>query len=195
MSTTSSSATLTTGDTQRVSVRSHGAQGQRPSEESSLSRDGHYVAFSSTSGLVPADDNRRIDVYVRNLVTQRTRLVSVAQDGSAAGGDPTNSSVSPSISASGRYVAFSSLADDLVAGDAGGHRDVFVRDRRDGRTILASVSTSGEQGNSASFAPSLSSNGQHVTFGSYATNLAGGPFVDGASNTYLRLRFAAPTGP
>lgn len=182
---------LLTGETVRASVRSHGAEGLRPSEESSLSGDGHYLAFSSRSRLVPADHNRTIDVYVRNLVTNRTRLVSVATDGSAAGGDDLSwVEASPSISDSGRYVAFSTRADDIVAGDSGDHRDIFVRDRRDNRTILASVSTSGEQANGDSLSPSLSANGRHVTFSSYGTNLVAG-LPDPASETYLRLRYAS----
>ena len=96
-----------------------------------------------------------------------TVRVSVA----AGGGDTSANSNWPSVSADGRYVAFSSWADNLVPNDANGESDVFVRDLQTGTTRLASVASDGTQANGASFTPSISADGDVVAFRSDATNL------------------------
>ena len=83
-------------------------------------------------------------MFVRDRETGATERVSVASSGAQAG----FGSVGPSISADGRLVAFQSIAADLVASDTNGAAtDVFVHDRKTGRTELVSVSTGGVQGN------------------------------------------------
>ena len=97
------------------------------------------------------------------------------------GGDPNSDSFSPSISATGRYVAFSSLASDLVPGDGNSFRDVFVRDLVAGTTTRASVDTGGGAPNGDSFVPSISATGRYVAFYSYASDLVpgdGNGFID-----------------
>jgi Tol biopolymer transport system component len=123
-----------TGETKRVSVASDGVQADadgfdRPSRWSSfmsrpyLSADGRYVAFTSrASNLVENDWNTVSDVFVHDVVTGTTSRVSVSADGREANG----ASVVSGISADGRLVAFTSLADNLVPGDSNGGRDVFV---------------------------------------------------------------------
>jgi Tol biopolymer transport system component len=98
-----------------------------------------------------------------------TERVSVT----GAGGQADGMSLDPSISASGRFVAFTSLAANLVAGDTNGYSDVFVHDRRTGRTTRVSVSSRGRQGDRGSYAAAISASGRHVAFCSYASNLAG----------------------
>src|SRR4051794_19740011 len=96
-----------------------------------VSADGRFVAFiSCASNLVTGDTNRKRDVFVRDRWHGTTRRVSVRSDGGQDNGD--NDFVS--ISADGRYVAFSSAASDLVARDTNGSGDVFVRDRFLGTT-------------------------------------------------------------
>jgi Tol biopolymer transport system component len=80
----------------------------------------------------------------------------------------------PSITDNGRFVAFESPAPDLVEGDRNGHVDVFLRDRRRGKTTLLSVSSEGTQGNDESSFPAISANGRFVAFSSLASNLVGG---------------------
>jgi Tol biopolymer transport system component len=86
-------------------------------------------------------------------------------------------STDPSISADGRYVAFTSYASNLVAGypkptGAGGSPDVFVRDLQTGITRLVSVSADGTSaGNSNSCSPVISADGRYVLFHSWANNL------------------------
>ena len=78
---------------------------------------------------------------------------------------------SPSISAEGRYVAFASLATDLVPGDSNELCDVFVHDQQTGQTTRISVASDGRQGNGDSIEPSISADGRYVAFESRATNL------------------------
>ena len=140
--------------------------------EASLSAGGRYVAFASKStNLVRADDDRVEDVFVRDLKTGRTALVSRSQgrDGAPAHGDSSH----PSISADGRYVAFESYASDLGPGDQGRFPDVFVRDMRSGRVYLASrASHNGPAANGPSGNPSISASGHFVAFESRASNLS-----------------------
>ena len=83
-------------------------------------------------------------------------------------------SIHLSASKDGRYVAFSSGADNLVAGDTNGRWDVFVRDTATNTTRLVSRSQAGALGNGDSEAPSISSDGRYVAFSSYASNLIKG---------------------
>ena len=123
-----------TGETRRVSVASGGAQADasgldRRTRRSYfvsrpfLSGDGRYAAFTSrAANLVPGDRNGVSDVFVHDLLTRTTTRVSVSAEGEEATGA---SSVS-GISADGRVVAYTSVADNLVRGDTNGRRDVYV---------------------------------------------------------------------
>ncbi len=123
-----------TGGTTRVSVATDGAQADadgfdRSSRKSMfmsrpfLSANGRYAAFTSRApNLVQGDGNRMSDVFVHDLVTGRTTRVSISANGREADGE----SFVSGISANGRVVAFTSLADNLVAGDTNGRKDVFV---------------------------------------------------------------------
>jgi Tol biopolymer transport system component len=160
-----------TGQTTRVSVASDGTQGNNGSGDPSISADGRYVAFTSeASNLVPGDTNGTWDIFVHDRVTGQTTRVSVASDGSEGYG----SSFSSSISADGRYVAFSSWASNLVPGDTNGWADVFVHDRVTGQTTRVSVASDGTEGNHVSLLPSISADGRYVAFSSWASNLVPG---------------------
>ena len=87
------------------------------------------------------------------------------------GAQANGGSGDPSISGSGRFVAFYSEANNLVPGDMNSTDDIFVHDRQAGATKLASIDTSGYQGNGVSYDPDISQDGYHVGFYSYATNL------------------------
>src|SRR5204863_310450 len=80
----------------------------------------------------------------------------------------------PAISADGRFVAFTSLSTNLVAGDTNGWQDVFVRDRETRTTERVSVDSAGTEGNSWSGTPAISADGRFVAFVSDATNLVPG---------------------
>jgi hypothetical protein len=106
-------------------------------------------------------------VHPLSPATGTTTRVSVASDGTQGDGG----SLSATISADGRYVAFWSVAGNLVSGDTNGKRDVFVHDRQTGQTTRVSVASDGGQGNSSSQDSSISADGRYVAFDSNAHNL------------------------
>ena len=176
---------LATGKTRRLSISSRGGQagckGWCESTQPALSADGRFVAFeSSATNLVPGDTNKLADVFVHDRRTGRTERVSVTSKGKQAGADRTNNgSNAPSISGDGRYVAFHSADSNLVPGDTNRTFDVFVHDRKTGRTTRVSVSSAGRQANGESVgAPSFSADGRYVAFNSLATNLVPGDTED-----------------
>ncbi len=172
------------GTTERVSVSSSGEQGNSASEFSSISADGRYVAFASyASILVSGDTNNTNDIFVRDRLMGTTERVSVTSSGTQGNSD----SYLPSISADGRYVAFSSYASNLVSGDTNNYTDEFVRDRLAGTTERVSVSSSGAQGNRDSFYASISADGRYVAFESYASNLVAGD-TNGKWDVFVRDR-------
>ena len=162
----------TTGITTRVSVDSSGTQANGISTYPFISADGRYVAFESdASNLVAGDTNGRFDIFVHDRTTGATTRVSV--DSSGMEGN-NNSNDQPSISADGRYVAFSSSASNLVAGDTNGWQDIFLHDRTTGATTRVSVASDGSEGNSDSAIASISADGRYVVFVSRSTNLVAG---------------------
>jgi Tol biopolymer transport system component len=177
---------LATGKTSRVSVNSRGAQARCnvsycENTEPVLSAHGRYVAFqSSATNLVPHDTNRLGDVFVRDRRTGTTTRTSVDSRGRQGGGDRANNgSNAPVISANGRYVAFHSADSNLVRGDTNRVFDIFVHDRRTGRTTRVSVSSAGVQANAESLgAASISSDGRYVALTSLASNLVTGDSND-----------------
>ena len=180
------------GQTFRVSLSSSGSEGNGSSYSSSISSDGRYVAFfSDASNLVDNDSNGSSDVFVHDRQTGETSRVNVSSAG-VQGNSTFYYPSAPSISSDGRYVAFGSDADNLVAGDSNSVRDIFVRDREAGQTTRVSVSSSDAQGNGASYYPSISSDGRYVAFSSDATNLVAND-SNGISDTFVHDRQTGQT--
>lgn len=150
----------------------------------SLSTNGQFIAFySDADNLVPGDVNGFRDVFVRNVALGSTALVSVATNGFLCDGISTD----PAISGSGRYVAFTSSADNLVANDTNKALDVFVRDTELGTTTLASLGLNGvDLGNADSYSPVMSTDGRYVLFRSKASNLAANSTGSGTENLIWR---------
>lgn len=156
---------------QRVSVSSAGAEGDAESAVASVSADGRRVAFVSlASTLVAGDTNDAFDVFVRDLPSGETTRVSTGPGGAQANGG----SGVPSLSGDGRYVAFHSIASNLVAGDTNDSFDVFVHDTLTGETERVSTGAGGAEANWHSLSPSMSADGRHVGFLSRASNLVPG---------------------
>jgi len=171
-----------TGETELVSVGSHGVQGSGDSYDASISADGRFVAFESLAGnLVGGDANRAFDVFVRDRSTGKTRRISVSSRGAQANAG----SHLPVISPGGRFVAFESDASNLVGGDHNGASDIFVRDRKTGATKRISVSSAGAEGNAGSYRPSISAAGRFVAFESDASNLVGDD-QNGSRDVFVR---------
>ena len=172
-----------TGTTRQVSVDSLGVGGDGPSREPAVSADGRFVAFTSdATNLVPGDTNNGWDVFVRDLVLGTTERVSVDSFGAQVNGI----SGAPTISADGRYVAFTSTASTLVPGDTNTYTDVFVRDLWNGITERVSVATGGAQAqNGTSDTPSISGDGRFVVFTSAAPNLVAND-TNSATDVFVR---------
>ncbi len=160
--TPTATATQTSGTTIRVSVSSNGTLGNRDSDGSAISANGRYVAFESDAfNLVTGDSNAKRDIFVRDLQTGTTTRASVSSNGTQA----NDSSYSPSISADGRYVAFASVATNLVADDTNQAADVFVHDMQTGTTVRVSLNCDGtETVGFYSDQPYISANGRYVAF-------------------------------
>ncbi len=180
--------------TTRASVASDGTQGNAGSSCASISADGRYVVFyTDSTNLVSGDTNGANDVFLRDRITNTTTRVSV--DSNGAEGNST--SVRPVISANGRYVAFDSVASNLVSGDTNGMWDAFVRDTVRNTTTRVSVDSSGAQGNDISyfsfFTPSISADGRYVVFYSNSSNLVSGD-TNGLFDVFVHEQdIAAPT--
>ena len=173
-----------TRQTTRVSVASNGTQASADSGLPALSADGRYVAFASVATtLVPGDTNGVGDIFVHDRQTRQTTRVSLRSNGAQANGSSGN----PSLSANGRFVAFSSYATNLVSGDTNSQVDVFVHDRQTRRTTRVSVRSNGAQANGQSDAPALSADGRYIGFTSEATNLVSQD-TNGYRDIFLRDR-------
>jgi Tol biopolymer transport system component len=159
--------------TTRASVNSQGVQANGASPyPPSISADGRILTFySSASSLVVGDANGSPDIFVRNLRTGVTTRVSVNASGQEANGTCDIAS----MSADGRFVAFGSLASNLVPGDTNGVYDIFVRDLSAGTITRASVDSAGAESDGDSLGPSLSADGRFVAFYSLASNFGAGP--------------------
>ncbi|WP_170047313.1 putative Ig domain-containing protein [Couchioplanes caeruleus] len=128
-----------------------------------VSANGRYVAFASTSTDVVRTGGQQTtgspNIYLRDMDNFTTRLVSTAADGSFTG-----SGRQPSISADGRYVAFTSDSANLVADDTNHSSDIFVRDMTTGAISLISRTSSGAQRTTGSTSPAISADGRYVAY-------------------------------
>ena len=150
-----------------------------------LSGDGRRVVFlSSAKNLVSNDDLApSVDVFVRDPATGQTTLISVNSSGTGGGNDD---SAAPVISSDGRFVAFESLASNLVPNDTNQASDIFVRETGAGVTRLASVSSGGQLAGGDSRRPLISSDGRRVFFESTACNLTAEPKAAEAADIFVR---------
>ena len=165
--------------------------GDGPSFDPSISDDGRYVAFMSFADDLTANDTndhinngspRIADIFVRDLQTATTTLVSVNLNGTSSsnfgilfvGADQAR------ISNDGRFVLFTSDALDLAANDSNDSIDLFVRDLRAGTTTVVSVNRAGvasgnrtrlTSGGFFNFDPEISADGRYIAFVSYAPNM------------------------
>ena len=139
-----------------------------------ISPDGGHVSFSSDApDVVDGDGNHRQDVFLRDLGTGRTQMVSLGRGGrtgqnrARAGGFAAVSDVSRG----GKFVAFESDATNLAGRDRNGRTDIFVRDTVRRSTRRVSLSTTNEEGSGASVLPTITPDGRYVAFSSRADDL------------------------
>jgi hypothetical protein len=179
----------------------NGASGQ-----ASITVDGRFVAFASTAtNLVQTASDGTQQIFVRDTCgvtvsgcTPSTTLVSIANDNVTPG---NGLSEQPSISSTianasdGQFVAFASLATNLVSGTTNGFENIFVRNTCEGAatsttsscapgTSLRSISLGGSLANNVSLHPAVSGDGHTVAFISPATNIVAN-FATGLGDIFL----------
>lgn len=161
------------GALRRVSVAADGTQGNGPNRFPAISADGRYVSFQSEASNFYPGDSADKDVFVKDLYTGALVRATTRADGSA----PTTPEIAApatqlrsSLSADGRYVAFSTYR-VLAPGDANGRMDVYVRDLVTGALDLVSSNGADQPGDNHSQFPAISANGRYVVYNSTAGNL------------------------
>ena len=151
----------------------NGAPANAASYYPSVSGDGRYIAFTSAANNLSGEDTDAIyDVFVRDGQTNVLTLASRATGAAGAGG--TDNSTDTSLSADGRYAAFTSSADNLSAEDNNLYGNVFVRDLQANTTTLVSRATgaAGTGANDTAYDADISADGRYVVFISNADNLS-----------------------
>ncbi|MFB3879665.1 MAG: S-layer homology domain-containing protein [Armatimonadota bacterium] len=186
---------MVAGTTQYISRPDAGGHADEISIKPSITPDGRYIAYRSyATNLVPGDTNGFSDVFLYDRNGGVTERVSVATLTGAQGNGETLGR--PGVTPDGRYVVFSSAADNLVPDDTNGKWDVFVRDRTTGTTERLSVSSAGVEGNDDSGydapAVAISDDGRYVSFASAASNLAPND-TNGMWDVFVRDRVAGTT--
>jgi Tol biopolymer transport system component len=170
-----------------------------PSSSPAISADGRYVAFESLATLDPADRNNDRDVYIFDVTTRTSMLVSMTSKGQAANA----ASRRPALSDAGEVVAYESLASNLgsrpgcprAGSDTNLLPDVYAFDRA--RSCVARISgSSGAEWWAPSVAPAIDASGGTIVFSSAQPSDADDPTTDfdlfhalirkGAVNVYGR---------
>lgn len=146
-----------------------------------LSGGGRYIVFrSAATNLVEGDVNGFEDIFTYDRESGQTRLASR----SVHGPQTNNNSLGPDIAAESRYLAFASLASNLVDGDLNSAGDVFLMDRLSGWVELLSRGEGGLGADGWSAQPGISADGRWVVFVSAATNLTTDD-VNGVADIFL----------
>ncbi len=192
-----------TGQTTRVSIATGGAEGDDTSFHPSISDDGSTILFASAAdnlGDSSSDDPADCDFFVHTPATGITEVVGKNSNGIELIGDDYCVGNYARLSADGRYVMFTSEADNLShPGDSidnNGTLDVFVRDRDTGITRRVSEDALGQEGQ-ASYGIGISADGRYVSIDSSSTNWqvsSGYRGLEGSSRYLMELEgFAEPT--
>jgi Tol biopolymer transport system component len=183
----------TTGETRRISIGLNGSEANGESRWPVISLDGCCVVFSSrASNLISNDTNLTWDVFLFDIPTGETELISVALNG-----EPGNSaSIQGTLSADGRFVMFNSSASNLVDMPPPGSptSNVFYRDRQTGETTAISLRPDGELartgGAIGTASRIISSDNRYMLFVSSSDDLDGGGYNNLSADVYLYDRLA-----
>lgn len=160
------------GTTTRVNTTTTGTQGPTGARTPALSFDGKYVVFVTNDNLTPNSSGSTLKIYQRNMQNGEIKLVS----SNAAGVVANQSSDSPVMSGDGRYIAFWSLATNLVTGisPAGGNTQIFVKDTITGQIRVASASATGGISNGSNTPVAMNCDGTLLAYKTDATNIIAG---------------------
>jgi Tol biopolymer transport system component len=162
-----------------ISRNSSGDPADSFSFDPSISANGRFVAFESLADNLPGEAES--DVYIHDLETRRTRLISKTSSGEPADGEDCNDAA---VSSSGRFVAFECGGTTNMPGQGAATDDqTYLHDRLTGRTRLVSKITGGDPADGDSEDPSISGSGRYVAFESEdGTNL---PAASGEDQSYV----------
>ncbi len=158
----------------------------------SISADGRFIAFDSRGTKIVPDDTRTTignndrAIYLYDTALDEMKMISRSTTGQRA----NHYSYYPIISADGRYVAYLSKASDIVPEDTQQVQDVYVYDRVNGTTELASLNSQGQQVTVDAYDPSISADGRYVAF---HTDGAYDPADVGRTDVYVRDRVTGAT--
>ena len=168
-----------------LSQTSRGQAAEGRSEGPAVDGNGLLTSYNSNAlNLVsPPFQSHRAQIYLRDIDQVTSQLISASPEGQAGNRPSQTGGFAPGISADGRFVAFSSRATNLTAGDTNAFEDVFVADTASGEIELISRGTDGPA-NGASTFPRLSGDGRYVVFQSNATNLIEGD-ENGATDIFV----------
>ena len=172
-----------TNQTSLVSQNAVGIAGNGASSQPTISSNGQFVAFTSASSNLTGDpDPAPSQIFLRDMQSNTTTLVSQATGVAVAVGDGASSQ--PTISSNGQFVAFTSLATTLAPTPGGSGTQIFFRDAQANTTSLVSqAAVGGNAGNGASSQPTISADGGFAAFSSVSTNLGA---VGGNQQIYVR---------
>ena len=169
----------------RVSTDAAGAEANNGSTLPVFSPDGTKVAFASTANnLVAGDSNGTTDIFIKDLATGAVTRVST----DTAGVEGNRTSLAPVFSPDGTKVAFTSFADNLVAGDTNNATDIFVKDLTTGVVTRVSTDAAGAEASrfGSSTNPVFSADGTRIAFTSGATNLVAGD-TNNATDIFVKV--------
>lgn len=187
-----SSAAATAAETTIISRKSQRKPSNAASGEPATSETGQFVVFRSAATNLDSDrcKNGFTHIFVRDRNTGTIRCVSVNSNDRQGDRD----SLAPSISADGRFIAFTSPATNLDEDrcDNGFHQ-IYVRDRVSGTTRCISVNSNDRNGNQDSHASSISDDGRFIAFDSAATNLTGNKCDNGFNHVFVHDRSTGKT--
>jgi hypothetical protein len=201
-----------------VSTPDGATSGDGPSSRPSISNSGLFISFTSQAtnlGATAPNPSGLSEIFERstcvttigsstNTCQPVTTLISTPDGTTPADGTSDQSSLSScggstascgttTTASNGRFIAFASTAQNLIAG-VGPTQQIYVRDTCNGvvtvtttcvpSTILVSTANGGVPGNGLSERPSISASGQFVAFASLASNLANS--INGIENIFVR---------
>jgi len=157
-----------TGITTRVSKKRDGSQNTGQCFSPSINTTGTHIVFDAEDMLDSSDTNGKKDIYMYTISSGEIKLISVASDGTVGDGV----SVTGSVSADGKFVAFSSYANNFsTATGAVNLPQIFLKNIQDNTMQCISLAPDGSEGNDRSTTASISADAKYIVFQSYATNL------------------------
>ncbi len=138
-----------------------------PTLDAAISGDGRFLVFESYATNLGDNGSGLVrEIFLQDRNTNQVSRISKALGGGLA----NRSSSDPFISPNGRYIVFSSLANNLVPGDTNGFEDVFLYDRETATLTRESLGTAGIQGNARSYHGSISDDGRYFVFATLSSN-------------------------